>query len=121
MRSASQRFHRWMTQRELHERMYKLRTLLRALSRDRLFSVIAFLFLSVQTAGVVHALDLDAHEGGAPCHLCQVHDRQGSAPPPAIQSVSFDPPSAPVLEAPAVSRREPTRHLLPPSRGPPAR
>jgi hypothetical protein len=105
-----------------YERMHKLRTILRALSRDRLIAVIAFLFVSVQTAGIVHALDLDAHDGSAPCHLCQAHDRQGSAPPPTIaQLVANDAPSVPVLQAPTPSLSDSSQHLLPPPRGPPAR
>lgn len=107
-------------QRLLQERMQKLRKTLRALSADRVIAVVAFLFLSAQMAGVVHAFDLEAHEGSAPCHLCHVHDRQGSAPPPAVHYVAADVSHEPVRAAPAVIRRASSRHLLPPSRGPPA-
>jgi hypothetical protein len=84
-----------------------------------LLRFVAVLVFAAQTAGIVHAADLDAHAKGDVCQICQHQDRSAALPPvpesipaPPIVSVSLTPLFAVVPPHAA-------HDLRPPARAPP--
>ncbi len=77
------------------------------------------LLLAVQTAGLVHAADFDAHVKGDVCQVCQHHER-ASAPPPAVALVFVHVDRDGILRvnSPREAAADPLG-LRPPSRAPP--
>lgn len=86
----------------------------------RLLACLALALLATQFVALVHAVDADSHQGGGPCHICQVQQPGSAVPPPnqapvAAQSFASDavPVSRSLVVVPARYNRPP------PSRAPP--
>ena len=48
--------------------------------KDLFLAALALLFISWQTAGAAHDVDIDAHSPGTTCHICHAHDRTDAPP-----------------------------------------
>jgi hypothetical protein len=84
-----------------------------------LLRCVAVLVFAAQTAGIVHAADLDAHAKGEVCQICQHQDRS-AALPPVPESIPAPPDVSVALEPIfAVAPRHAAHDLRPPVRAPP--
>jgi hypothetical protein len=84
-----------------------------------LLRFVAVLVFAAQTAGIVHAADLDAHAKGDVCQICQHQDRS-AALPPIPESIPAPPKVSASLEpSVAVAPRHAAHDLRPPVRAPP--
>jgi len=87
--------------------------------RRQLVALIALGLFATQASGLIHAADLDAHEGAKPCHVCKILERTGAVPPitavvsPLLVSGEALPayPSKALIPVP--------RNTRPPTRAPP--
>jgi len=84
--------------------------------RRRLIALIALGLLATQMSGLIHAANLDAHEGAKPCHICKVLERTGTVPP-------LTPIASPLLESAEALPTDSVTTFIPAPRGtrPPTR